>query len=42
MVELTAPEHRADGTIGRARYAYAGDAATGWEVRREGRPQTLA
>ena len=38
MVELVAPEHRAGGTIGRACYVYAGDALTGWEVQREGKP----
>jgi threonine dehydrogenase-like Zn-dependent dehydrogenase len=36
-VRFTAPEHRADGSIGTARYEIEGAPVDGWRVRREGR-----
>lgn len=36
-VAFTAPEYQPDGSIAPAAYAFAGDAATGWTITREGR-----
>jgi len=37
-MRFAAPEHRADGTLGTARYEITGTSRDGWEVRRDDRP----
>src|SRR5262245_36493283 len=38
-MRFVAPEHRADGTLGTARYEIEGTTRDGWQVRRDDRPQ---